>query len=708
MSLDPFTPWQEEPAALRARTVGRSDALEWLVGACEAYLEGREPPWCLVVGPRGAGKSHLLHLARSALSQPEKTLWLGEEAASMGDADRLWARLSAQPSAWDWDAAAVPITAPVILFVEGLHRQLSAMKEAGRWRLRHLLQESGAFLVGTALSAELVADPKDAFFGQLDTWTLEPISLEEARELYGIISNERELAPTAHTLSRRESLIRLAGGSPRAVVTLADAVRGDQRNPIEVSKGLLLAIQRLVPHYQQRFQDISPLGQQMMERLAWAPREVVAGELAEGLGRSSAAISKTAQQLEAAGVLTRRTDEEDRRITRYTLSEPLFRYWLEYRTRSWEHTRVAWLGRLMGAVLTRKELENVWWGEPGSEFGRAVVEEVGEKSLVKVAMRALLHFETLSEADTAVSRLTELGVEEWDAQLSFFFLFRAFREALSSIHVWRDRFRTVDVLLALIDDLEREPGRRKEHFIASLRALQSLSNGEADACELLSENMRLILNSTEPRGRSWRLNQREIGYLINIPYVRIRFAAEGRLVGHRPLIPWSHLREIDVTPDTVDIGSLMALSHLREDRQLLLKTMMMMESVSHKLSLCLRPERPVHDRGVLARILTAGRNAPFASLSWAASFAGMHQDEFDILLSKLDGYRSFDTSSPVEVTALLALWVRDAERFEALGGQLPEHPSVAEASRLRRQLQERERGHLQPELELVFRAVAPG
>lgn len=358
MSVDPFTPWQEDPRTLRSRTVGRADALEWLDHACKEFLSGGRPSWCLVAGARGVGKSHLLQLAWGTLPENDRgaVTWIGEDTPSHPTADGLWASIWNQEDPWGWTPKPEHHERR-ILFVEGIDRLSRGLKgKQEPWRLRHLLHESGCLLVATALTPAVAGGEDSAFFGQFDTWTLQNLDLDESDELFRAVSGELVAAPP-EVLTRRTALVRLAGGSPRALVTLAEAVRDTEEGEIGTAEGLLRAVQHLVPHYQQRFFDLPALGQQILQVLAQAPRELHASEVQQLTRSSSAAVSGAARVLEAAGTLTRSSDPEDGRVSRYALSEPMFRYWLEYRTtQSWESTRISWCARLLGEVLTRDQI----------------------------------------------------------------------------------------------------------------------------------------------------------------------------------------------------------------------------------------------------------------------------------------------------------------------------------------------------------------
>ena len=59
----PFSPSQESPAVLSDRTVGRERDLEILVARLISAAQSGNRAHSLLIGPRGAGKTHLLNVA---------------------------------------------------------------------------------------------------------------------------------------------------------------------------------------------------------------------------------------------------------------------------------------------------------------------------------------------------------------------------------------------------------------------------------------------------------------------------------------------------------------------------------------------------------------------------------------------------------------------------------------------------------------------
>jgi DNA-binding MarR family transcriptional regulator len=698
MTLDPFTPWQESGEVLLARTVALDEALRWLVSACKAFLEDKRPTWCLVVGPRGSGKSHLLQLARTQLSDPDVVTWVGEDTAGGTDADALWNRIWNPEDPWGW-APPAKRAERRILFVEGLDRLLGGLKPEGRWAFRHHLQESGAFLVGTALGAEIAAQSGEAFFGQLDTWGLEPLSLEAARELFLRVSGEAERAPVALTLTRREALLRMSGGSPRAIMVLAEAVQGTEGDALGAAEGLLQAVQRLVTHYQQRFHDLPPLGQQILEVLARAPRELTAREVQQHTGASSAAVSMTARTLESAGILHRQPDEADARVSRYSLAEPLFRYWLEYRTMpSWESTRSAWLGKLLGEVLTREELADVWWSAPPGHI-RESIQATAREELENRAWVKLLEAKDAEQQEHALQRALHLGLSPEMRQLFIWrLLSQGRRDLLAQLESWRDDPASVALLDLAVGLQER---RAKAAFVKALRALNGLA--WSPLLMVVNDSVRLLLNAMEPRGGPWKpLSPGDQELLASIPFLRARFAIEGRRITDPPLLEWERLLKLPIGMATLDLDALLAAAHQRQDAPFFARVASSMLESNDELPQCPRPELLAPAPALLVPLLC--RPSP-AALTWVASLAALSDSAAAEVIDALDGHPSIST--PEEISALLALGVRSPERFEALARALGDHASVTEARRTLRQLNERAHGRLQPELEEVWKAVAP-
>ena len=133
-----------------------------------------------------------------------------------------------------------------------------------------------------------------------------------------------------------------ARSSPSAVPAVTPPTTGRPRTLCRVLYGF-------TAHYQLLFRDLPGQGQQLVELMALAPRALSPTEMSARLGMSPAQVSTIARRLLDNGVL--RSRQEGRRSW-YSLSEPLFRYWLEYRSAPWSQTRVGLIARLLEALGT--------------------------------------------------------------------------------------------------------------------------------------------------------------------------------------------------------------------------------------------------------------------------------------------------------------------------------------------------------------------
>lgn len=676
---------------LEERTVGREDALVWLEGACRDFLSGSPPTWRLLVGARGHGKSHLLQVVRCRIG-PEHVRWVGEDQPLPSDADRFWESLWRTPDPWAWTAS--HHGAERVLFLEGLDRILVTLGEKGAWSLRHRLRESGVMLVATSLSPAIAAGEREAFFGQLDTWVLQPLDLDASRSLFDHVAGG---APSdSQAQSRREALVRLAGGSPRAIVTLADAVAGTDVGHVGTAEGLLRGVQRLVIHYQQRFRDLPPLGQQMVHALAAAPRALTAGEVAATVHATSAAVSGAARTLESAGTLDRSPDPADGRVSRYSLGEPLFRYWLEYRTTpSWEETRISWFSRLLGEVLTRRQLTDVWWSSDSEEVRRAVARH-GRWPLQDDAMDRL---RSAAEGDLPriLARVRELPMDDTVAVLVLLAL------------LGRDRLDLFDLqcgpLVRATSQLANElrTGPPKRALTRFVRALSDVAR--TGPWPLVALTVQAMLHRADRRGRPWApLQGADARALAGLPNLRVMFATQGKHPGHPPLLEWGSLWE-HLEDDPPDAPELLSAAHTRGDAMAFRRAGMFTTS---ELPLCPRPDLVAPVPEVVAHLAHQGLGAAYL-LSWSASLAALDQDVFEqLVVRRLRKEHLWDRPRSLMLSALLALGARNRARFDALAAALPEHGTLFhEARRGLAQLAERRVAPLQPELELVWQAIAP-
>ena len=725
---DLYTPWRDLPADVRRRQVGRERELEAVLGSAGAFISGGSPLPVYVFGPRGVGKSHLFTLAHNQLrEEAEKAdidlLVIPEDIPAHRSAVELIQRMEdikTRRTRWRGESGQ-PATASRrrIVFFEGLDRQLTALGPKGRRRLRQILDQGPeTWLAGTGVSLgkELV-DPDEAFYGAFAPWPIGALDDEEALSLLEGFTLKEGAPPDPRHDARRKALVALAGGNPRALIALGWAFREAPEQ--WASDHLHSVLKEFTAHYQMRFRDLSPQAQQMLELLSEAPRELNPGELAKALGISQAQASVLGGRMVDEGVLRRRSEG---RRSWYTVAEPLFRHWLEYRTASWEDTRVSWLGRLLEALMGPGELADLWWKGQDRDIGEAAraIFHRDEKAkseawgvLFRKGIEAVLNSDR-ENLRLVLKRIPELGTPLGD--------YAAFLVAMSMAKGYGplvdeiagpnlEKEGTCGALLRFqrrVADKAVAPRTAFGHFLREWPKTRSLWFAD--------EAVLRILGEANPSGRPWKLRPEEKRRLTVIPFIRAAFLQRGRRLSDRPLLqPEDVLGEIH--EHAFDLERLLLAATVVRHAELFNKTaeQLLRRGKILDIGICPRPVRSVPGSpdalgDYLAAALEQSPHPDLSSnaISWAATFALLGEETWRALLAQLDAAKP----EPPKVnttceTALAVLAWHHRQRFEDLAMVLGEawRASVERASTLARDLAEAKHGHLHGELEILRREI---
>lgn len=347
-----YTPWIETGDALRARHIDREEELAVLVEGVQRLIQGTPALPLYFFGPHGTGKSHLLALI---LQELRPTLMaagvavhlLSEDIPPCTSAHELWRRMASDPTHAPWLDWGLPL--PVVqitralVVIEGFDRHLRALQTSDCRAFRALLREHPEiWLVTTGTHLPDAMTGKDAaFFGTFDTRSLQPLRDTSAGDLL-----DRQVSDDVRTQmrwpARKATVLTLTGGNPRVLLALAKACSATPQ--AEIAHSLLKVLDDVTPYVQLRFQDLSTHEQQLVELLSLAPRCLGPTEIASRLGGVPSTWSTIARRLQDQEILS---VQQEGRNAWYRISEPLFRYWLEYRGAPWHQTRVAWVGRLL-------------------------------------------------------------------------------------------------------------------------------------------------------------------------------------------------------------------------------------------------------------------------------------------------------------------------------------------------------------------------
>jgi hypothetical protein len=611
------------------------------------------------------------------------------------------------------------------VFVEGWDRVLEALKPMGRKALRALLQEHPeVWLVTTgARLGDPLTGRDEAFFGAFEAISLQPLSPAESRVLLdGLVDDSERHQPRWE--ARREALLTLAGGNPRALLALGDAVAAVPGD--EVARRLLAVLDAFTPHYQLRFRDCSDQEQRLVDLLSRAPRALGPTEASAILGESSQTWSTVAGRLEEHGILT---IERAGRSSWYRLTEPLFRHWLEYRSAPAGQSRIAWLGRLLERVLGPEELVAAWsqredtdvqaaaraailnrpdarasaWGKAfaGLVTARSVEAPEGRSRAVEAAVASLVDLSPdAAQAWTVVLALVD-STDTRPAALLAPALRRAGCPSLASLALATSRAVEPRPLLSNLaqhgaEELERAKAWQPGQDLATMRALPFLLDR--------------AIGWKERRGRPWKVPDDQVLALSAIPGLRYRLLRYGRHVSHAPVIDLDHLHQVALRPTDPDLDLLLWIAMVRRSPAVAGRLLALLDAASTpRLQWCPWPgRRLVLDLPALARVV--GRAPGTAPLSWLGALGPLSDEDFQPVLASLAGRSAPSPRAPMPpgVELALARLLFDAPpRFDAAQDALGDAwRSVTDRARiLVAQLSEAQRGPLHPELERVRQAL---
>jgi tetratricopeptide (TPR) repeat protein len=353
-SLSRFTPSLMPHALLERLFVARDRTLDAIMARLEAAEVSTERNHTLLVGPRGAGKTHLVSLvyhrlnARRAHGAAMQVAWLPEDPWTIVSYRHLLsAILERLEPAVETDIPGSPEElethlrnranegGPIVVLIENLDQILDALGNHGQQQLRHILQTDRSLLL-VATSTRLdrsLADQASPFYGFFTTTRLEPFDVDEAATMLKAIAEERGDQDVVTYLQTREGQARLrtiahlAGGQPRMWAALASALTVTGLD--ELLHLLLTRFDDLTPYYQEQLGRLSGHQRLVVAQLAEIDHPISVIELANRLDIDQRSLGKTLSDLVDRGWASPTSSPVtaflDQRRTYYELAEPLAR-----------------------------------------------------------------------------------------------------------------------------------------------------------------------------------------------------------------------------------------------------------------------------------------------------------------------------------------------------------------------------------------------
>ncbi|MBW2255583.1 MAG: hypothetical protein JRI25_13425 [Deltaproteobacteria bacterium] len=725
-----YSPWTEQSRALEERHVGREDVLELITIGIARLARGERPLPIYLFGPRGIGKSHLVALgvgrAPALLDGTSvEVRTVSEDIAAPRDADQLWEHMApphAMPPWLSWSHAPPhEPSPPAVVFIEGFDRHLDALGSDGRKRLRALLSDHPqVWMVATgAQLTDIFVNKEEAFFGWFDVHALPALTESEA---YTLVDRQAGEDARSHSrwLARREALVTLAGGNPRALIALADAVAAAPGE--EVARRLLFVLDNFTPQYQLRMRILAANEQRLVSLLTSAPRELGPTDVARVLGGVPSTWSTAAHRLVSHGVLSVR---QEGRNSWYRITEPLFRYWLEYRTSPPERTRVAWLGQLLERVLGPDEIVAAWTRSEDDAVRAAALEAVRRRpdardmawadrvSAVQEALGAV-------EPHAVKARVTEAmqvgptPAQAWSLVVHLVSSKERHAAALLAPALSRGGCPSLGSLVRGLESRVDVRGVLRNIIAGGKRELARAKAFEPEIAVASTATLTLLFDKAiarmDPRGRSWKIRPEEARALARLPGLRVRFYRHGRLRTHEPLIRREHLLRAALDPGDPDLPELLWIAMARHHHDLAARLLAILDmSEAPRLPWCPWPGRRLAlDADAIARV--AARWAAREAILWVGALVVASESSFEELVRRLRETRPPAPTSARSGSYELALGklaLNSPARFEALREALddPWNPLFIRVGVLMDQMKEGERGPLHPELARIRDAL---
>jgi tetratricopeptide (TPR) repeat protein len=353
-TLSKFTPSLMPHELLERLFVARDRTLEAILARVDAAAGSAERNHTLLVGPRGAGKTHLVSLVYHRINERRRAgaslqvAWLPEDPWTIVSYRHLLSALAERleptpdqelprsaPQLESLLSASAAAGGPIVVLVENLDRILDALGDEGQQRLRHFLQaERSLLLIATSTRLDrTLSDQASPFYAFFTTTRLEPFDVDEAAAMLTAIAEERDdqdLVDYLHGVegrARLRTIVHLAGGQPRMWAALASALTVS--GLAELIDLLLTRFDDLTPYYQEQLARLSGQQRLVVAELAQADRPINVRDLAERLELEQRSLGKTISELVDRGWASPTSSPVtalvDRRRTYYELAEPLAR-----------------------------------------------------------------------------------------------------------------------------------------------------------------------------------------------------------------------------------------------------------------------------------------------------------------------------------------------------------------------------------------------
>jgi tetratricopeptide (TPR) repeat protein len=357
-----YTPSNTAAEDLEAMFVQRHQLLDKTVTWCADSIGANKKNHLLFIGPRGSGKTHFITMVVNRLKKQvgldDKMIiiWLGEDDVITSLLDLSLAIMTqlvkTDPNNFNTDCLEQArgqkpeIIAEIILHnisqqigkrtillvKENMNDVFKGLKDIGQKKLRAFLQEKNNIVI-LASSQQLfsgVSSRDEAFFGFFDTYHLNVLEIEDAKQLISNIAalnNDQPLVDflaTAQGGYRVRALHHLAGGNHRLYVELSAFLTSESLD--DFVSALTKLADSLTPYFQERIHSLPAQQAKIVQKLCAMEGATPVKNIAEALFIDERSVAKQLSELtKKAYVVSHKRGKQ----SYYEMAEPLMRLALE-------------------------------------------------------------------------------------------------------------------------------------------------------------------------------------------------------------------------------------------------------------------------------------------------------------------------------------------------------------------------------------------
>jgi len=409
----PYTPRQAHYEDLKASLVGREVLLDELISNLKDQRSSETLQHWMILGMRGMGKSHIITMMYYIVKQDEdlSSAWipvlmdeeehgvfalhtlftrilikLGEEITNIDrrKSEEIEAKVNfLRDSNWAPEEILDEVVSYLKDYVSESQKRLLVLLENADdlftkslpklneiKKLRKILQhENFLLLVATSPTFfERISSSKAPLYQFFRIRRLDLLNYKQSVDLLKkwaeLDGREDLLVKLKKDDYRLKVLYHLTGGNPRVLLFLYMAIGGQSGIESAVNTFSKLLEEDLSNYYLSRMRDISNQVQPIVLAMAESDRNLTQAEIARRTFLPMRSIGTAMVRLENENIV-RPVSEKKGKNTLYTLTDPLFRLWYQWRTSRRDRKVIETLVEFLAIWYKRKELEAWTTGEYG-------------------------------------------------------------------------------------------------------------------------------------------------------------------------------------------------------------------------------------------------------------------------------------------------------------------------------------------------------